>query len=187
MRSGQPIIVPIRLLVVILKQLLKIINDKRDKNTNLLRELCSALVYLPALANTRALVIILMRPHKAVYLEMDKSKSIAAIVGPTLIVMPLSELKLWNPTLYETQIVPLIYLSGVLMFIAGLIIVHRHNFWFWGWQTILTIIGWFSILLGLIRMFFPEMYKAQFKNSNSALIVELSLILIGIFLTYQAY
>ena len=35
---------------------------------------------------------------------MEKSKSIAGIVGPTLIVMVLSELKIWNPTLYETQI-----------------------------------------------------------------------------------
>ncbi len=51
---------------------------------------------------------------------MDKSKSIAAIVGPTLIVMVIAELKLWNPTLYETQVVPLVYLSAVLLFIAGL-------------------------------------------------------------------
>ena len=132
-------------------------------------------------------MVIVVRHHKAVYLEMDKSKSIAAIIGPTLIVMVLAELKLWNPTLYETQIVPFVYLSGVLLFIAGLTIVRQHNLWFWRWQTIITIIGWFGILLGLIRMFFPQMYQVQFKNNNSALIVELSLILIGIFLTFKAY
>ena len=118
---------------------------------------------------------------------MDKSKSIAALVGPTLIVMVLSELKLWNPNLYDTQVVPLVYLSGVLLFIAGLAIVRKHNLWVWGWQTTLTVTGWFGILLGLFRMFFPQMYKAQFKNDNAALVVELSLILVGMFLTYKAY
>jgi hypothetical protein len=118
---------------------------------------------------------------------MDKSKSIAAIVGPTLVVMVLSELKTWNPTLYDTQIVPLVYLSGVLFFIAGLAIIGKHNIWIWGWQTTITVIGWFGILLGLLRMFFPQTYKAQFKNDNAALGVELSLILIGIFLTFKAY
>lgn len=46
---------------------------------------------------------------------MEKSKSIAGIVGPTLIVMTFSEI-------YDTQIIPLIYLNGVLLFIAGLAI-----------------------------------------------------------------
>ena len=118
---------------------------------------------------------------------MKKSKSIAGIVGPTLIVMVLSELKIWNPMLYDTQIVPVVYLSGVLLFIAGISIVSSHNIWVLGWQTSLTITGWFAILLGLIRMFFPHLYKAQFKNNTIALIVEILLILLGVYLTYKAY
>lgn len=118
---------------------------------------------------------------------MDKSKSIAVIVGPTLIVMVLSELKLWNPTLYQTQVVPLVYFSGVLIFIAGLTILRQHNSWVWNWQTSITIIGWAGILLGLMRMFFPQMYMLQFKNDFAALVVELSIILIGIFLTFKGY
>ena len=118
---------------------------------------------------------------------MDQSRSIAAIVGPTLIVMVFSELKLWNPTLYETQVVPLVYLSGVLIFIAGLTIVRKHNIWVWNWHALVTLIGWFGILFGLLRMFFPQMYMSQFKNDNSVLVVELLLILIGVFLTFKAY
>ncbi len=118
---------------------------------------------------------------------MDKSKSIAAIIGPTLIVMVVSELKFWNPTLYDTQVVPLVYLSGVLFFIAGLAIVRQHNIWVWKWQTLITVVGWFCMVLGLLRMFFPQMYKAQFQNDHVAFIVELFLILIGVFLTGKAY
>ena len=118
---------------------------------------------------------------------MEKSRSLAGIIGPTLIVMVMSELKAWNPNLYDTQIVPLVYLSGVLMFIAGLSIVRTHNIWVLGWPLSITLVGWLGMLLGLIRMFFPQAYTAQFENGLSALIIEVFLILLGIFLTFKAY
>ncbi len=118
---------------------------------------------------------------------MEKSKSIAGIVGPSLMVMVLSELKFWNPMLYDTQIVPLVYFSGVLMFIAGLSIVRSHNIWIIGWPTSLTVVGWSGIFLGLVRMFFPQLYNSQFKNGSFALLLEVALILLGSFLTYKAY
>jgi hypothetical protein len=34
---------------------------------------------------------------------------------------------------------------------------------------------------------FPHSYKAQFKNNNVALIIEVFLILLGVYLTYKAY
>jgi hypothetical protein len=118
---------------------------------------------------------------------MERSKSIAGIVGPTIIVMVFSETRLWNPTLYDTQIVPLIYLNGVLLFVAGLAIVRSHNIWKYGWQTLVTIIGYVVLIIGLFRMLFPQVQKAEFDNSTSMLIVEIVLILIGIFLTCKAY
>ena len=101
--------------------------------------------------------------------------------------MVLSEMRFWNPTLYDNQIVPLIYLNGVLLFIAGLAIVRSHNVWVYGWQTLLTMLGYLVIILGLFRMFFPQMQKAEFENSNPILIVEIVLICIGVFLTFKAY
>lgn len=118
---------------------------------------------------------------------MDKSKSIAKIVGPTLIVMIFSEMKIWNPTLYDTQIIPLIYLNGVLLFIAGLAIVKSHNIWTFNWQIILTIVGYLGIVVGLFRMLFPQVQKGKFENNNSILLIEIFLILVGLFLTFKAY
>ncbi|WP_276371800.1 hypothetical protein [Chryseolinea sp. H1M3-3] len=118
---------------------------------------------------------------------MEKSKSIAGIVGPTLIVMVLSETRFWNPTLYNTQIEPLIYLNGVLLFVAGLAIVKNHNIWIYGWQTLLTIVGYFALAVGLFRMFFPHLQKTKFDNNNPILIVEIILIFTGMFLTFKAY
>lgn len=117
----------------------------------------------------------------------DKSKSLAGLIGPVLMVMVLAELKLWNPTLYDEQIVPLIYLSGVLMFIAGLSIIRIHNIWIFKWPILITLIGWAGMVLGIARMFFPQAYQGNFKNDRSALIVEFILILIGLILSIISY
>lgn len=118
---------------------------------------------------------------------MDKSKSIAGIIGPTMIVMVSAELKFWNPTLYDTQIVPLIYLNGVLLFVAGLAIIKSHNIWIFGWQTLVTLIGYLAIIMGLFRMFFPHIQNDEFENNNFIMIFELVLIFLGIYLTFKAY
>ncbi|GAB4034754.1 hypothetical protein [Spirosoma gilvum] len=101
--------------------------------------------------------------------------------------MVASELRIWNPTLYEAQITPLVYLSGVLLFVAGLSIVRSHSIWVVGWQSCVTLAGWFGIILGLIRMFFPQAYRTNFKNDLTTLLIEAILILVGIFLTIKAY
>jgi hypothetical protein len=50
------------------------------------------------------------------------SKSIAGLLGPTLTAMIASEFPLVQPHLYDAQIPPVVYLSGTLMFVAGLAI-----------------------------------------------------------------
>jgi hypothetical protein len=60
---------------------------------------------------------------------MVDSEQIAGLVGPTLVAMLVSELPLLQPNLYDSQIPPVVYLSGVLMFAAGLAVVRSHNLW----------------------------------------------------------
>ena len=72
---------------------------------------------------------------------MTNSKFIGGILGPTLIVMVASEFPLIQPHLYDEQIPPVVYLSGVLMFVAGLAIVHSHNVWQRDWTLLITLCG----------------------------------------------
>jgi len=51
--------------------------------------------------------------------------------------------------------VALIFLSGILLFVAGLAIVRVHNRWASGWPVVVTVIGWLALLGGLARMLFP--------------------------------
>lgn len=50
---------------------------------------------------------------------MPSSKRIAGLVGPTIIAMLVSEYPLVQPHLYGAQIPPVVYLFGVLMFVAA--------------------------------------------------------------------
>jgi len=47
-------------------------------------------------------------------------------------------------------------ISGYLALIIGLITIVLHNVWIADWPVIITVLGWFSLLRGIIRIGFPE-------------------------------
>jgi hypothetical protein len=120
---------------------------------------------------------------------MLNSKRIAGLVGPTIVAMIVSEFPLVQPHLYDAQIPPVVYLSGVLMFVGGLAIVRAHNHWARDWTLLVTLSGWFFLGLGLFRMFAAGLYQAGAANTSSTvfIVLEAVLLLIGLILTYQAY
>jgi len=83
---------------------------------------------------------------------MPDSKQIAGLLGPTMVAMLVSESPLIQPHLYGAQIPPVVYLSGVAMFVAGLAIVRAHNCWVRNWTVLVTLSGWFFLSVGLLRM-----------------------------------
>jgi uncharacterized membrane protein HdeD (DUF308 family) len=120
---------------------------------------------------------------------MADSKQIACLVGPTLVAMLVSEFPLVQPHLYDSQIPPVVYLSGVLMFVAGLAVVRAHNIWARNWTVLITLTGWFFLLLGLIRMFAAGQYHQTAAGTSSAvfMVLEGMLLIIALFITYQGY
>jgi hypothetical protein len=119
--------------------------------------------------------------------KVTNSKHIAGLVGPTLIAMTISESDFLQPHLYDTQIAPVVYLSGTLLFVAGLAIVRVHNRWMGDWTVLVTLIGWFAIFGGLFRMFATKLYQKSAQNTTAFLVLELVLLAVGIFLTFKAY
>ncbi|HXI65280.1 MAG TPA: hypothetical protein VNH14_12325 [Gemmatimonadales bacterium] len=97
---------------------------------------------------------------------MTNSKRIAGLLGPTIVAMIVSEFPLVQPHLYDAQIPPVVYLSGVLMFVGGLAIVRAHNHWMPDWTVLVTLSGWFFLALGLFRMFAASMYQRGSANES---------------------
>jgi hypothetical protein len=120
---------------------------------------------------------------------MTNSKRIGGLLGPTLMAIVASEFPLIQPHLYDEQIPPVVYLSGVLMFVAGLAIVRWHNLWQRDWTLLITLCGWFLLALGLLRMFAASIYRHTSGNTSSLffMIVESILFVIGSLITWKDY
>jgi hypothetical protein len=120
---------------------------------------------------------------------MQNSKRIAGLVGPTLVAMLVSEFPLVQPHLYDMQIPPVVYLSGTLMFVAGLAIVRSHNRWALDWTVLVTLSGWFFLLLGLFRMFAAGTYQSASASTSTAVLVALEsiLLVLAFIMTFKAY
>ena len=120
---------------------------------------------------------------------MPNSKRIAGLVGPTIVAMVVSEYPLVQPHLYDAQIPPVVYLSGVLMFAGGLAIVRAHNQWVRDWTVLITLSGWFALVLGLFRMFATGLYQrgAAHTSSITLIVLEGILLVIGLIMSYKAY
>src|SRR5690348_5653595 len=120
---------------------------------------------------------------------MSNSKRIAGLVGPTIVAMIVSEFPLVQPHLYDSQIPPVVYLSGVLMFVAGLAVVRAHNLWSRNWTVLVTMTGWFLLVLGLVRMFAASQYHQVAAGTRSTvfMLLEGVLLLVALIITYQGY
>lgn len=120
---------------------------------------------------------------------MSRSKQIGGLVGPTLVAAIIAESQFVQPRLYDLQIPPVVYLSGVLMFLGGLAVVRAHNLWARDWTLLVTLSGWALLLLGLFRMFASSAYLEGYANTNPAVFlgVEGVLLLVGLVITFGSY
>jgi len=117
---------------------------------------------------------------------MTRSRQIAGFLGPTVIVLAISEAK--NVQIWETGIAPLTYLAGLLWFLGGLAVVRLHNRWSMDWPVAITLVGWFFLVGGVFRMLFPE---AQQGNQNTPAIaiyaIDVVLLGLGALMTIRAF
>jgi hypothetical protein len=117
---------------------------------------------------------------------MTRSEQIAGFLGPTLLVIALSEAK--NLHIWEAGDAPLAYLAGLVWFLGGLAIVRLHNRWSTGWPVAITLVGWFLLLGGLFRLLFPDLQQGnQNTPAVGAYAVDAVLLALGVLMTFKVY
>ncbi|MDH2915287.1 MAG: hypothetical protein PXX77_00270 [Gallionella sp.] len=116
---------------------------------------------------------------------MANSKDIAGLLGPAIVAITASETV--NIHIWASNSAAGVYLNGAMLFVAGLAIIRAHNLWARGWPVLITLSGWFYMLLGLFRMFFPELQLEAAKHTSTISIGTMLLMLVGVYMTYQAY
>ena len=122
---------------------------------------------------------------------MTHSKLIAGLIGPLMVAMGVAVLLNRDHFPQIARDVGLIFLSGILLLLAGIAIVRVHNVWTGGWRIVVTVLGWLAIVSGLVRMFFPQfaapIVESLGGNATALLLAGLVILALGSFLSYKAY
>lgn len=91
---------------------------------------------------------------------MDLSHQLAQIIGTLFIVVGIG--LILNGSYYRQMLAQflkndgLYYFSGALAFIIGMAMVLNHNIWTPDWRSLVTVIGWLSLVKGTMRLVFPQ-------------------------------
>lgn len=125
----------------------------------------------------------------------SRARDIAAYVGPTLIALAAGLLlnRKVLPTLADqlAHAYGLIFLSGVVLFVAGLAIVRAHNVWGGGWSLLVTLSGWLALIGGLMRMLYfrqlAQLSGTVAQNPGFILVAALAMLFLGAFLTLKGF
>ena len=126
---------------------------------------------------------------------MTTSKTIAGLMGPTLVagaVSVLINLAVWPALAEQAFRSPgLILMSGFMLFVAGLAIVRVHNRWSGGWPVLVTILGWLAFIGRLTRILFPARLAAiaipAVQSTGLLTTVAVLLLAAGVFLTFKGF
>ena len=125
---------------------------------------------------------------------MTTSKTIAALLGPTLVVSAVSvpaNLDVWPALVGEAARNPaLVLIAGYVAFVPGLAIVCFHNRWTGGWPVLVTVMGWVILISGFSRIVFPSRvaeFGTGMLTASPGIFpaVAIILLLIGGFLSFK--
>ena len=126
---------------------------------------------------------------------MDSSILLARLMGPYIILIGVSLIfnqKIFLQIMEDFPKNPsLVFITGLLTFVAGLATVLFHNIWVWDWRIIITIFGWLVLIKGLLLVVLPgsvgKTTKIYAGNPKLVMIPWGIMILIGIFCTIKGY
>ncbi len=114
-----------------------------------------------------------------------ESRKLAAIIGPVLIAIAVTEWRNLDLGVFSQQTAPVVYFNGTILLVAGLSIVRAHNRWNPDWSILISLVGWALLLGGLYRMWAPGAPQMQPGYLADAMFVAIGAI--GLVLAYQGF
>jgi len=90
-----------------------------------------------------------------------------------------------------TQNLSASYIGGIMALIIGYILVFYHNTWVFDWPILITIVGWLSLIKGLMILIFPalsfDLAKAFKRNKKYLYTCAAFLVVFGFILMYVGF
>ena len=127
---------------------------------------------------------------------MDLSIFLAKVLGLYFIIGALIVL-VKNKEMHKmidgfTDNLALLYVTGIITTILGLMMVVSHNIWDNSWRVIITLIGWLVLLKGLTFLFLPKKMMLKFAKSfrwskEWYIVVAIIMALFGVYLASKGF
>jgi len=89
-----------------------------------------------------------------------------------------------------TSLYGLSALCGTLGVIFGMIILLHHNLWVTYLEIVISLIGWLTLIIGFIFVFFPKSIShagRKLQKHHNWIWLNLVLLIIGLFLAYMGF
>lgn len=126
---------------------------------------------------------------------MDLSIFLAKLIGPALLIIGLSALvnrHTYREVAREFIDSPaLIVFAGLAALALGLPLVVTHNLWTWNWPVVITLLGWLSLVAGVMRLVVPGVLqtvgRAMASNDGVMIGAGLLYIALGLWLSLAGY
>ena len=78
--------------------------------------------------------------------------------------------------------------TGYISFLMGLVTVILHNVWTLNWKVAITILGWSTLIKGIMKIGFPEVIHKQAQRFKMKQILSaIFMILLGAWLLWMSF
>jgi hypothetical protein len=126
---------------------------------------------------------------------MNTSIFLAKVIGLYFVIVGLFTVIRYEyieKTLKELNREPgMILIIAIITVILGLLLVISHNIWVMDWRIIITLVAWFTLLIGLFRLFFLDsvvkLGEWWIKHKGFLFSITALFFLIGLYLTYKGF
>jgi hypothetical protein len=90
---------------------------------------------------------------------MNIANTLAVLMGTTLVILGIT---VFNKPYFNAVMTDLanskglVWITGLVTFVMGMVIVALHNVWSADWRVIITLLGWLTVIKGAVILLFPS-------------------------------
>lgn len=128
---------------------------------------------------------------------MLHSIMLARVIAPIMLIVGLGVL--FNPSYFHEMMDEIgrgkqqmvLFVSGFVTLIIGVLLVMAHNIWVWNWSVIITVFSWLTLIKGAVIILLPKSSMA-IANSYKGIswmpsVMAIVMLVVGLVLGYFGY
>jgi hypothetical protein len=98
---------------------------------------------------------------------MNTANTLSVLMGSAFVVVGIS---VFNKSYFNAVMADfvnskgLLWITGFITFVIGMVIVALHNVWSADWRLLVTVLGWLTVLKGAIIMLFPSSMNLLYRK-----------------------